>query len=194
MPSSGEGTKESGDSAAALSSLAVVPFKRRFVVPGVVLALLELLAIGYPLWSFFDLGSLGADTLLRTALPVCIGAILVWIGAITMWLLPLWSAVAARRRGDKVSKELASRAYKITLKGPVRVLLLRTCVWTIAAGLTGLFLYVYGSWPLNRVAEITALAAAHSYIVSCLRAVWWAQILGGPREAVRGRLAAQEVR
>ena len=180
MPGTGE-TKDASESAAALSSLAIVPFKRRFVAPGLVLAFLELLAIGYPVWRLFDLGELGADTLLRTALPVCIGAILVWIGAITMWLLPLWGTVAARRRGEKVSKDLASRAYKITLKGPVRVLLLRTGVWTTTAALTGLFLYVYGAWPLNRVAEVTALTAVHSYVVSCLRAVWWAQILGEVR-------------
>jgi len=181
MPSSSDGTKDAGESAAALSSLAVVPFKRRFVVPGLVLALVELIAVGYPLWNYFDFGSLGADTLLRTALPVCIGAILVWLGAIAMWFIPLWQATAARRRGEKVSKELAARAYKITLRGPVRVLLLRTAVWTIAAGLTGLFLYVYGSWPLYRAAELTALAAVHSYVVSCLRAVWWAQILSEVR-------------
>jgi signal transduction histidine kinase len=181
MPNTGEVAKDSAESSSALSSLKVVPFKRRFVVPGVVLALVEVILVAYPLWSLFDLGSLGADTLLRTALPVCIGAILVWVGAVTMWILPLWGAVAARRRGEKVDKELAARAYKITLKGPVRVLLLRTAVWTIAAGLTGLFLYVYGSWPLHRAAELTALAAVHSYIVSCLRAVWWAQILGEVR-------------
>jgi len=169
-------------SSSALSTLAVVPFKRRFVVPGVVLAALELIAVAYPLWAFFDLGALGADTLLRTALPVCIGAILVWVGANAMWLLPLYAAVAARRRGEKVSKELASRAYLITLRGPIRILLLRTGVWAAAAGLTGLFLYVYGSWPLSRAAEITAVAAVHAYVVSCVRAVWWAQILGEVRE------------
>jgi signal transduction histidine kinase len=182
VPTTGDRAKEAaGESSAALSSLAVVPFKRRFVVPGVILALAELIAVGYPLWRYFELGELGADTLLRTALPVCVGAVLIWVGAITMWLLPLWHAVAARRRGEKVSKELAARAYQITLKGAVRVLLLRTAVWTIAAGLTGLALHVYGSWPLHRVAELIALAAMHSYIVSCVRAVWWAQILGEVR-------------
>jgi signal transduction histidine kinase len=169
-----------------MPSLATVPFKRRFVVPSVVIAVLELVAVGYPLWILFDLGQLGADTLLRTALPVAVGGALVWIGAITMWFLPLWTAVGARRRGEKVNKELASRAYRITLKGPVRVLLLRTAVWTIAAALTGLFLSIYIDWPMHRVAELTALAAVHSYIVSCVRAVWWAQILGD----VRGRLFA----
>jgi signal transduction histidine kinase len=189
MPSFGDGnhaSQASGDSSSSMPSHASVPFKRRFVTPAVVLGILELIAVAYPIWVAFDLGALGADTLLRTALPVGIGAILVWWGAITMWLLPLWAAVAARRRGEKVPKELAARAYRITLKGPVRVLLLRTGVWTVAAGLTGLFLYIYDNWPLHRVAEMLALAALHSYIVSCIRAVWWAQILGD----VRGRLFA----
>ncbi len=199
MPSGGEPGAEPGgpaptggnvrtasDSANAMSSLATVPFKRRFVVPAVVLGVLELLAVGYPVWVAFDLASLGADTLLRTALPISIFAALVWWALTTVWLLPLWSAVGARRRGEKVNKELAARAYRITLKGPVRVLLLRTGIWASAAGLTGLFLYGYNNWPIHRVAELTALAAVHAYVVSCVRAVWWAQILGD----VRGRLFA----
>lgn len=163
-----------------------VPFKRRFATPAIVLALVEILAIGYPLWVAFDLGDLGAETLLRTALPVAIGASIVWLAATTAWLLPLWQAVVARRRGERVGKELAARAYRITLKGPVRVLLLRTGVWSGAALLTGLFLHIYEDWAMPKVAELTALAAIHAYIVSCVRAVWWAQILG----EVRGRLFA----
>jgi signal transduction histidine kinase len=170
-----------GDSIAALSSFAAVPFKRRFVMPSVVLAILEVVAVFYPLWVAFDLGGLGADTLLFTALPVGIGCTLVWLGAVAMWLWPLWQAVAARKSGDKVGKDLAARAYRITLKGPVRVLLLRTAVWTGGAALTGMFLWLYDYWPVERVAEFTALAAVHAYIVSCLRAVWWAQILGEVR-------------
>ncbi|MBA3463508.1 MAG: HAMP domain-containing protein [Deltaproteobacteria bacterium] len=168
------------------STVAGVPFKRRFMLPALVLGAVEALAILYPLWIAFDLGDLGAETLLRTALPVAIGACIVWVAAITAWLLPLWQAVVARRRGERVNKELAARAYRITLKGPVRVLLLRTGVWTGAALLTGVFLHLYEDWQLPRVAELTALAAIHAYIVSCIRAVWWAQILG----EVRGRLFA----
>ncbi len=199
MPETGETTPKRepastpSDSATALPAqpsgsggAALVPFKRRFVMPAVVLALLELIAVGYPVWVAFDLGSLGADTLLRTALPVGIVAVIVWWATTTAWLLPLWAAVSARRRGEKVNKELAARAYRITLKGPVRVLLLRTGVWTAAAGLTGLFLYIYNNWPIHLVAELTSLTAVHAYVVSCVRAVWWAQILG----EVRGRLFA----
>src|SRR5688572_952387 len=186
MPTTGETERPASDSSTAMPSHARVPFKRRFVMPAVVLGLLELLAVGYPVWVAFDLGSLGADTLLRTALPVAVVAVIVWISALTAWLLPLWAAVSARRRGEKVNKELAGRAYRITLRGPVRVLLLRTGIWTGAAGLTGLFLYIYNNWPIHRVAELTSLAAVHAYVVSCVRAVWWAQILG----EVRGRLFA----
>ncbi|HTL33495.1 MAG TPA: ATP-binding protein [Kofleriaceae bacterium] len=187
MPDTGERERPSAsESASALGAIAAVPFRRRFVAPGIALAILEIIAIGYPLWTVFDLGSLGADTLLRTALPVAIAAAFVWVLANAMWLWPLWLAVTARRTGEKVGKDLAARAYRITLKGPVRVLLLRTAVWTGAASLTGLFLWIYDDWSAARVAELTALAAIHSYVVSCVRAVWWAQIFG----EIRGRLFA----
>jgi len=169
---------------AASSALAfvAVPFKRRFLVPTIVLAVAELLAIGYPLWVAFELDKIGGETLLGTALPVGIGACIVWLAAITAWLLPLWAAVGARRRGERVNKELAARAYRITIKGPVRVLLLRTGLWAGAACLTGVFLHLYQDWPIQRVAEITAVAAVHAYVVSCVRAVWWAQIFGEVRQ------------
>src|SRR5258706_998794 len=138
------------------ATTATVPFKRRFVVPAVVLALLELVAIGYPLWVGFDLGDLGADTLLRTAVPVAIGAGVVWYAAVVTWFLPLWAAVAARRRGERVNKELAARAYRITLKGPVRALLLRTGVLTAAAALTAPVLHIYHDLPPDRIAPMVA--------------------------------------
>jgi len=177
-----QGERSDASSMTLVAQLASVPFKRRFLVPALVLGALEVTAVGYPLWVSFDLGGLGADTLARTALPVGIGAIAVWIAAITAWFLPLWQVVTARRRGVKVSKDLAARAYRITLKGPVRALLLRTGLWTAAAALTGLFLYVYEDWPIERVVELASLASVYSYIVSCVRAVWWAQILAEIRE------------
>ncbi len=166
---------------ASAVSIAAVPFKRRFLIPAIILGFAELIGIGYPLWIAFDLGDV-AQTLLRAAVPVGIGMCIVWIAAITTWLYPLWAAVGARRRGDRVSKEDAARAYRITLKGPVRVLLLRTGLWAGAALLTGVFLCIYQGWKPQRVFELTAVAAVHAYIVSCIRAVWWAQILGDVRQ------------
>jgi signal transduction histidine kinase len=184
-PGTGDSASGSGQTPAAESSsslsLATVPFKRRFLVPGIVLGIAELVLIGYPLWQAFDLGELGTDTLLRVGLPVGIAAVVVWFAAITGWLLPLWQAVSARRRGDRVSKDLAASAYRITLKAPVRVLLLRTGLWAAASGLVGFFLHEYEDWQFDRVAELVALASMHAYIVSCARAVWWAQILAEMR-------------
>jgi signal transduction histidine kinase len=173
-------TPPAGGAAAspAGSAFSGVPFKRLFLVPALVLGLAELIFIAYPLWVAFDLAGLGGDTLLRTTLPVGIGAIVVWLAAITAWLLPLWSAVVARRHGERVPKDLAARAYRITLRAPVRVLLLRTGLWAAAAALAGLFLHIFRDWPIERVAEITALASVHAYILACVRAVWWTQILG----------------
>jgi signal transduction histidine kinase len=190
---------QSADSGSTRSTLAVgdtaasaggafrgVPLKRLFLVPALVLGVAELIFIAYPLWVAFDLAGLGSDTLLRTALPVGIGAVVVWMSATTAWMLPLWSAVAARRHGERVHKELAARAYRITLKGPVRILLLRTALWTASAALTALFFFIFSNWPIERVAEITALASVHAYVLACVRAVWSAQILG----EVRARLFA----
>ncbi len=167
-------------------ALATMPFRRRFALPALVLGILEMGIVAYPVWEAFDLGDLPTGTLLRTALPVGIGAALVWIVAVLAWLLPLYEAVVMRRHGQRVPKELAARAYRVTLKGPVRVLLLRTGLWAGATSLTGVFLHVYQGWPWPRVAEIASLAAVHAYVVSCIRALWWAEILG----AVRIRLFA----
>jgi signal transduction histidine kinase len=195
VPTSGEPSGASGETAPAAAPTGdpavpspvsagspVVPFKRRFVVPAIVLGLLELVFVGYPLWNAFDLGDLGIDTLVRTALPVGIGAIVAWVVATTTWLVPLWAAVAARRESKKVAKELAARAYRITLQGPIRALILRTAMWTSAAALTGLCLVVYDDWPFERAAELTALAAVYSYVIACIRALWWAKILGEVRQ------------
>ena len=159
-----------------------VPLKRLMVVPAIVLALAELICIAYPIWIAFDLSALGSDTLLRTIVPVGSGAVVVWFAATTTWLLPLWSAVAARRRGERVHKELAARAYRITLRGPVRVLILRTGLWSAASALGGLFFHIFRGWPIERVAAMTALVSLHAYILACVRAMWSAQILGEVRD------------
>src|SRR4051794_27075445 len=118
-------------------AIAAVPFKRRFFLPRVVLGLAQIVLLIYPLWTAFDRGALPGDPVRRASLPAGIGGCIVWLGAPPTWLLPLWSAVVARRRGERVDKELAARAYRITFKGPIRVLLLRTSLWGGAAALTG---------------------------------------------------------
>ncbi len=179
--------KAHSDDAAVATDAApdiVITFKRRFVVPEVVLAVVECAAVAYPLWEAFDLGSLRFLSLVRTVVPVVVGATVVWGAAFATWFMPLWQAIMARRRGERVPKEVATQAYRITLKAPVRALLLRTAVWTVSTSLVGLFLYLYDGWRPDRAAALIALAAVHSYAVSCVRAAWLAHTL----QAVRQRL------
>lgn len=164
------------------SADAVAAFKRRLIAPEIVLVVAELGAVAYPLWEAFDFGDLHALSLVRTVAPVVVGATVVWGAAFATWFLPLWKAMAAQRRGERVSKELARGAYRITLKAPVRALLLRTIVWTASAALTGVFLHLYDGWRPDRVAAMIGLTAVHSYAVSCVRAAWLAHTLGLVRE------------
>jgi len=151
-----------------------------------VLGVAELILIGYPLWIAFDLGGLATDTLLRTALPAGIGAIVVWIAASTAWLLPLrlgGARKAARRsraqgpRGARVpdhDQGAGSRpaaAHRAVDRG---------------GGLTGLFLNIYGNWADRAGRRDHGTRALHAYIVGCVRAAWWSHILG----EIRGRLFA----
>jgi hypothetical protein len=62
------------------------------------------------------------------------------------------------------------------------VLLLRTALWSSSAALSGLFFHIFRNWPIERVAELTAIATLHAYILSCIRATWSAQVLGEVRD------------
>jgi signal transduction histidine kinase len=159
-----------------------VPFKRRLIWPGVILGAAEVLLVAMPLWTLFDLGQIGRSVLVRIAVPVIAGAVLVWMAAMTTWLLPIRTAVVMRRRGGKVPKELAARAYRATLRVPLRALTLRTALWASTAGAIGLFLVRYAGWTVAHAAEATTLAAMHGFILASVRAVWLASILGRVRQ------------
>ncbi len=167
-----------------MSVAAATPFRRRFLVPTLVLLAAELIAIAVPVWFMFSLGTIGAATLLRTALPVGIAAWMVWAFAVGAWLWPVRKVIAARARGEKTNKELAARAYRLTIAAPVRALILRTALWTIAAGATGFFLGQYANWPLTRSGELAAITGLHAYVIGCVRAVWWERILSSVRESL----------
>jgi signal transduction histidine kinase len=159
----------------------VVPFKRRLVWPSVIIGAGEVVLVAMPLWTLFDLGDLGRSELIRIGIPVVVGAALVWLAAMTAWLLPIRTAVLLRRKGDKVPKELAARAYRATLRIPLRALALRTTLWAAVGGAMGLFLVRYAGWTYAHALEAAMLAAMHAFILASVRAVWLASILGGIR-------------
>jgi signal transduction histidine kinase/uncharacterized membrane protein (GlpM family) len=163
-----------------------MPFKRHFFLQGVVFGVAEIVLVALPLWSLFDLGRLDSSTVLRVALPALIGAAVVWAAALTGWLAPVQAAVALRRRGERVPKELAARAYRATLRVPLRSLLLRTGLWAGVAALCGAFFVQYADWPWPRIPEFMSLAALHACLLAGARAVWQARTLG----SLRNRLFA----
>jgi signal transduction histidine kinase len=157
-------------------------FKRRFFLPAVILLAAEVFAVGLPLWWMFNVSSIPRAILLRTALPVSVAAVAIWSAAVLVWLWPLRAVVLARRQGVKPEPEIAARADRFTQRAAVRALILRTALWAGASATAGLFFRRYAGWQMQQVAEITALAALHAYVISCLRAVWWHSILLSVRE------------
>ncbi len=177
MPRADDPPMEPADSRAQ-----TVPFKRRFFLPAIILLAAEVIAVALPLWWLFDLSSIPRPILVRTALPVAIAAILVWSVAVIAWLWPLRAVVVARRNGGKPDPEASARADRFTQRAAVRALTLRTALWAGASAITGYFFSRYAHWQLHQIAEMTAIAALHSYAVSCVRALWWHSILLSVRE------------
>jgi len=159
-----------------------VPFKRHLLLPGLVLAAAEAIAVAYPLWSLFQLDRVGGSTLLRVVVPVIVGAVLVWSAAITAWLLPVRACVAARRRGVRVGKELAARGYRAALRTPLRIFVGRTLLWVGIATAIGVFLARYEGWPTERALAMASLAGLHAAPIAGVRALWIGEILAGVRD------------
>ena len=163
-----------------------VPFKRYLLLPALVLGGAEAILVGYPLWSLFELGDIAGATLARVGIPVIVGATILWSAALTAWLLPVRGCVAARRRGERCSKELASRGYRAAIRTPLRVFIARTALWIGMASAIGLFLVRYREWEPSQALAMASLAGLHAAPVAGLRALWLARIL----DAVRARLFA----
>lgn len=167
-----------------------VGFKRHLLAPSLLLILAEIALVVLPLWTLFELGSLDSSVLLRVAIPVLAGMSVVWVALSFAMLAPVQRAIQLRRRGKRLPKPIAARAYRATLVVPVRLLLLRTGLWILAAVAIGTFLVKYAQWTGPKVLEMAALAAVHGFAVNLVRTVWAAGILA----AVRAHLFANRSR
>ncbi len=163
-----------------------VPFKRHLFLPALVLGAAEAVLVGYPLWNLFDFGDLDGGTLARIGIPVLVGAALAWSAAITAWLLPVRACVAARRRGARASKDLASRGYRSALRTPLRVFVARTVLWIAMASAAGLAFVRYEGWDPGQALAMASLAGLHAAPIAGARALWLGRVL----DAVRSRLFA----
>ena len=158
-----------------------VGFKRHLLAPSLLLTLAEIALVALPLWSLFDLGGLDPSILLRVAIPVLAGMSIVWVALVFTMLAPVQRAIQLRRKGKRLPKSIAARAYRATLVVPTRLLLLRTGLWMLTATAIGTFLMKYDQWASPKVLQLAALAALHAFAVNLLRAVWAARILAAVR-------------
>ncbi len=161
-----------------------VPFKRHFLLPGVVLTAAEVLLVAAPIISMFKLTDQAGTELWRISVPVLIGAVVIWFAALSSWFAPLQRAVLLRRRGKRLPKDLAESAYRATWRVPIRALLLRTTLWVGVAAAHGAFFVRGAEWEVERVVQLASLTAMHAFATNLLRALWYAGIMG----AVRNRL------
>jgi len=161
-----------------------IGFKRHLVAPALVFLLVEVLGIAIPLLSLFGDKVPDRHVLLKIAVPVCIGAQIVWSVLQWVWLRPLYRAVVYKRNGKRLSDELAVSAYQALWKTPMRALAVRTILWTVIALAHGLFLRRYVGWNSRLVVELTAMAAFHALICNLGRAVWLQYLM----ERFRARL------
>ena len=161
-----------------------VPFKRHFLLPGIVLTGAEIVLIVLPIISMFKLTEQQGVDLWRISVPVLAGAVLIWFAALSSWFAPLQRAVNLRRRGKRLPKELAESAYRATWRVPIRALLLRTGLWVGVAVAHGAFFVRGAEWEVERVVQLASLTGMHAFATNLLRALWYAGIMG----AVRGRL------
>ena len=161
-----------------------VAFKRLFLLPGIALTALELLLVGWPAWELFAPNADERAMLVRIALPVIGGALAIWFASMAAWLSPVHRAIQLRRRGKKIPKEIAARAYRATWKVPLRVLFLRAGLWALVALAAGFVFVKYSDWEPREVAQLAALVALHAVTVNLGRAVWYAAIFA----RVRGRV------
>ncbi len=159
-----------------------VPFKRHFLLPGVVLTTAEIVLIALPLMSLFEPADVSPSVLIRIAVPVFAGATLVWWAAMATWLSPLYKAIHLRRKGKRLPKQLAAAAYRATWKVPLRAMLLRSFLWILVVAAHGIFLLRYSDWEPHNVLEMSSVAAVHAFATNMARAIWYAAILASVRE------------
>ncbi|HET6611407.1 MAG TPA: hypothetical protein VFG83_05440, partial [Kofleriaceae bacterium] len=157
-----------------------VSLKRHFVLPGVVLAIVEAVVIAVPLYTVFG-DSTPSATLLRIALPVFAGAEIAWAVLMLTSLLPIHRANKYARRGESIPRSIAGAAYRATWNMPLWALAARTALWVGASAVAGAFLVRYAGWTSRHVIELAAMTAVHAFVVSAVRAIWYQAILARAR-------------
>jgi hypothetical protein len=167
-PSVVAGAADAADSGG--ESAPAVAFKRRFLLPGMIITTLELLLVVWPAVYLFFPHAEERGILWRVSAPVLGGALVLWYGVVAAWLSPLQRAIQLRRRGRPLPEAVERRAYRATWNVPLRALLLRTGLWIGIAVAQGAVLVHYSRWEAEQVSQLACLVGLHSFVVNLLRA------------------------
>ncbi|MBL4632303.1 MAG: HAMP domain-containing protein [Kofleriaceae bacterium] len=163
-----------------------IGFKRHLVLPAIIFLLVEILVIVVPLLSIFGDEVPDNGILLRIAVPVLVGAQLVWSLVMWRWLSPLYKAVVGKRRGASLSEDVAMAAYRGVWKIPMRALILRSVLWFSVILGRGVFLMKYAGWDSRLALSLTALGTFHALVANVGRAIWLQYLMDRFRKRLFG--------
>jgi signal transduction histidine kinase len=156
-------------------------FRRHMFVTDMALALAELGLVALPLWLLFDLGDVPGAILARAIAPVAGVLCGLWLFVLRSWLAPVRRALAVRRLGQPLEPALARATYQATLRLPLRILILRTALWSAGALLVGLLLIAQDQRSPRQAPEMATIALLHAWAANILRALWYGAILSALR-------------
>lgn len=160
-----------------------VGLKRVFVLPGLALALLELVVIVLPLFPLFHLTEEQLRVITHVAAPIFAGALLIWLAAFVSWLAPIGRLAGARRRGQELDEASVESAYASLGALPLRSFWLRLLLWLAVAAAFGAALVMYSDWTYARVVALVSVVGLHGLVATVVRAAWTARLasrLRGP--------------
>lgn len=158
-----------------------IAFKRHLALPGAIFLVAEIACVVVPLLHLFAPHIEETGDLLRIAVPAFVGAELVWLGALALWFRPLYRTVVLKRRGKRLPEEVALEGYQSSWSLPLRLLLLRTLLWSAVALVHGLYFVEYSGWSLRGALELTALAIVHGFATNLGRVAWLQYLLARSR-------------
>ncbi len=165
-------------------SQATLRFGRRFFVPDLFLALVELLVIVGPLAAYFSFSPVQSVTLLATV-PASLGvASLIWFVAVRNWRSPIGQATRKRLANETLDADELDDAYRAIVRFPLRASILRVGLWTALGAVVGWSLHLRSDFSELGVLTCVVVACAHSFAVNVFRAVWYTQLLGVVRRTL----------
>ncbi len=159
-------------------------FARRLLVPDVLLLFAELAVVFTPLMFFFSLDERQWALMPRVVATVWFAGLATWLVVTRVWRAPLARACRRRLNGETLDSETRAEALAALLAFPRRALILRVALWSIGASIVAITLHLRAGFPIFAVFTVVSVATAHASGVAVFRALAYARILDGVRDAL----------